>query len=154
MKLHKLGALLGLTLLLGACGDTSSVAEREHPKSDITVEEVSDSEEKQVEVWEETDEDTGITYEVTNVKQIKDGKVIRSTQTKEPIGEDLEEKESDEQESDSDEQEFENIGEITSEEEAEKLQESGLVFDIKESVVIKDKDGNIVEEIEVSEDKE
>lgn len=139
-KLKRLGLLVGLSALLVACGteDTDSVISPDNPDAKVTVEEVSESVELQTEVWEETDEETGEKFEVTLVKHVENGKVVRSTESREPI---------------STRKEVEGGDKTTSADISEKdIEGSVRITTIEDDkVIITDKDGEVVEELTIEE---
>ena len=138
--LKRLGLLLGLSALLVACGtgDADSVVSPDNPDAKVTIEEVSESLELQTEVWEETDEETGEEFEVTLVKHVENGKVIRSSESREPI-------------SSSGEVEGEDKTTPTGISEKD-IEESIRITTVEDDkVIIKDKDGEVVEELTIKE---
>lgn len=138
--LKRLGLLVGLSALLVACGteDADSVISPDNPDAQVTVEEVSETVELQTEVWEETDEETGEEFEVTLVKHVENGKVIRSSESREPISASGEVSEGDK---------------ATSTDISEKdIEESVRITTIvDDKVIITDKDGEVVEELTIEE---
>lgn len=139
-KLKRLGLLVGLSALLVACGtgDADSVISPDNPDAKVTVEEVSENLEYQTEVWEEVDEETGEEFEVTLVKHIEDGKVIRSSESRESI---------------SSSEEVEGEDKTTPTDISEKdIEESVRITTIEDDkVIITDKDGEVVEELTLEE---
>lgn len=138
--LKRLGLLVGLSALMVACGteDADSVISPDNPDAKVTVEEVSESVELQTEVWEETDEETGEEFEVTLVKHVENGKVIRSSESREPI---------------SSSEEVEGEYKTTPTDISEKdIEESIRITTIEDDkVIITDKDGEVVEELTLEE---
>lgn len=138
--LKRLGLMVGLSALLVACGtkDADSVISPDNPDAKVTVEDVSESLELQTEVWEETDEETGEEFEVTLVKHVENGKVIRSSESREPI-------------SSSEEVEGEDKTTPTGIS-GKDIGESERITNIEaDKVIITGKDGEVVEELSLEE---
>lgn len=113
---------------------------------EVSVEEISDTESVETEVWEETDEETGNTVRVTRVNYIEDGVVVRSTQTGEVISESDDNVEEYSVITDEDNETIETV------EDLERFTNSGRVAELGEgTIVITDENGDIVEELEASE---
>lgn len=144
--LKRLGLLVGLSTLLVACGteDAESEISPDNPDAEVTVEEVSESVDIQTEVWEETDEETGEEFEVTLVKHIENGKVIRSSESREP-------KSSQGEVEEAEGEEAEEVDTVTSADRSEKdIEESVRIVNIEDDkVIITDKDGEVVEELTI-----
>lgn len=147
---NKLGILLMSTsMLLVACGTGTddNGTETTHPDAEVTVEEVSEDLTLETEVWQETDEETGQEVEVTLVKHVKDGEVIRSSESREVIG--GEEEVEDEIDVEADVE----VIEITSEEDLEKYRQEGKVLDVEgDKVTVFDENGEVIEELTITEE--
>lgn len=147
---EKLGLLLLTTsMLLVACGtvNNESVSDTENPDAEVTVEEVSEDLTLETEVWQETDEETGQEVEVTLVKHVKDGEVVRSSESREVIG--GEEEVEDEIDVEADVE----VIEITSEEDLEKYRQEGKVLDVEgDKVTVFDENGEVIEELTITEE--
>lgn len=145
---NKLGILLMSTsMLLVACGTGTddNGTETTHPDAEVTVEEVSEDLTLETEVWQETDEETGQEVEVTLVKHVKDGEVVRSSESREVIG--GEEEVEDEIDVEAD------VVEITSEEDLEKYRQEGKVLDVEgDKVTVFDENGEVIEELTITEE--
>lgn len=147
---NKLGILLMSTsMLLVACGTGTddNGTETTHPDAEVTVEEVSEDLTLETEVWQETDEETGQEVEVTLVKHVKDGEVVRSSESREVIG--GEEEVEDEIDVEADVE----VIEITSEEDLEKYRQEGKVLDVEgDKVTVFDENGEVIEELTITEE--
>lgn len=141
--LKRLGLLVGLSVLLVACGteDADTGVDAENTDAEVTVEEVSENVELQTEVWEEVDEETGEEFEVTLVKHVEGGKVIRSSESRELISESGEVSEEDDTE------------EVAPTEVSEEDIEDAIRITTIEGdeVTITNKDGEVIEELTLEE---